>query len=135
MKAEMALLASLIFLAAIIVKNKEKTIITIEPEVPKSKTDPIMEDLIDPERAEETSAIAAKVPIGIRYLTFGISIIPVERTEDRKKASMATRPVARRVTFAAYKPTESAGTKNSGSKNMKHERMIPNFLVNMFSEL
>lgn len=134
MKAEMVLLASPVFLTAIIVKNREKTIMTIEAEVPKSKTDPTTEDLIDPEKTEDASATTAKAPIGIRYLTFGISIIPTERTDDRKKASMATSPVARRVTFAAYKPTESAGTKNSGNRNTKHERMIPNFLVNTLSE-
>jgi hypothetical protein len=113
--------------------NMAKTSIRIEPEVPKSNVVPIMEAPMAPEKAEDTKAATANKLIGIRYLTFGISMMPVERTDERKTAKIATRPVAKSVILAAYKLTELAGTKNTGRRKTKTERIRPNFFTNTFS--
>ena|SRR3989344_3561752 len=119
----------------IAVINIRKTSITIEPEVPISNTDPAIERFIDPERAEETKEITANNPIGNRYLALGISITPVVKTDDKKKANITTRPVAKSVILATYELTQLIGTKNTGKRKTKTASIIPDLLINAFPEL
>ena len=115
--------------------NKRKTNISNEPEVPKSKTDPTIEELIEPEKTEDTKAIKGKIAKGIKYLALGISTIPLERTEDKKTAKIVTRPVAKRVILATYKLIPSTGTKKTGKRNTKPAKIKPNFLTKVFTTL
>ncbi len=135
MKAVTTLLTTPTLLTAKIVINMRNTSIMIEPEVPRSKTEPAKEELIEPEKTDESNAIKAKAPIGIKYLTLGNSIVPVESTDDKKMAKIATKPVAKSVILATYKPTPLTGTKKTGNRKTKTDKIIPSFLTSRLLEV
>ena len=134
MNTETTLPTTPILLAESIVRNSAKTSIKIEPEVPRSNIEPTIEELIYPEKAEETRLTTANRNTGKRYLALGISITPVERTDDKKIANITTKPVAKRVIFATYKSIPATGTKKTGKRQIKVARIIPNFLISKFPE-
>ena len=131
----MILLTVPTLLTAKTVINKRNTSIMIEPEVPRSKTEPAKEELIEPEKTDESNATKAKTPIGIRYLALGNSIMPVESTDDKKMAKIATKPVAKKVILATYKPTPLTGTKKIGNRKTKIDKIVPSFLTSKLLEV
>lgn len=134
MKAETTLPTTPMLLIATTVIKAAKTSITIEPEVPRSNTEPATERPMAPENADDTKAITANSASGIKYFALGISMTPVERTDDRNMAKIATKPVAKSVILATYKLTPKTGMKNTGNKKTKTERMTPSFLTNTLTE-
>jgi hypothetical protein len=71
----------------------------------------------------------------MRYLTLGISITPVESTEDKKTAKIATKPVASSVILATYKFTPTAGIKKTGKRKTKTDKITHIFFTNTFPAL